>query len=253
VANALRLFLVGLYTIVIGPPIITAGLIGRTSDLVYPLARAWIRWILRTFRIRIEVSGLEHVPTHAPVIFMSNHQSLVDIAAIVQTLPRTQSWRFVAKKELTRVPIFGQALIATGQIIIDRGDREKAVASLKHAAERIRAGVSVIVFPEGTRSPSGSLRPFKSGPFHLALEAQVPIIPVTVSGTQRITPKGSLVVHPGTARIVYGKPIPTRGLVVGERRLLKARVREAIIEGYDLAHQGSPVIEPVPDEDSPLA
>ena len=182
--------LIGLYTIVIGLPIIVASFFdgGRT---MLALGRVWVRWILATFRVRVDVAGLENVPTHAPVILMSNHQSLADIAAIVSTLPRSVSWRFVAKKELVRVPIFGQALVASGHIIIDRGNREKAVASLHRAAERIRAGTSVIVFPEGTRSPDGHLRRFKSGPFHLAVEAQVPIIPVTVSGSQRITPKGA--------------------------------------------------------------
>jgi 1-acyl-sn-glycerol-3-phosphate acyltransferase len=176
---------------------------------------------------------------------MSNHQSLVDIAAIVSTLPRTQSWRFVAKKELARVPIFGQAIVASGHIIIDRGDRARAVESLRRAAEIIRAGTTVIVFPEGTRSPRGNLRAFKSGPFHLALEAQVPIIPVTVSGSQRITPKGQLIVHRGVVKIVYGKPIPTRGLSLDGRKELAGRVREAIVRGYDVAFQGAIVVDPV--------
>lgn len=243
VVTILQLTLVAFYTIVIGPPIIVASLFdgGRT---MLRLAPVWIRWILATFRVRIEVAGLENVPTHAPVILMSNHQSLVDIAAIVLTLPRSQSWRFVAKKELTRVPIFGQALVASGHVIIDRGDRERAVASLRRAAEIIRAGTTVIVFPEGTRSPRGNLRTFKSGPFHLALEAQVPIVPVTVSGSQRITPKGQLIVHRGVVKITYGKPIPTRGLSNDERHALSDRVREAIARGYDVALQGPVVIDP---------
>ena len=246
--NALRIALVALYTVVIGIPILAVSPFDRRARLVLPLARTWIRWILQTFRIRVETEGLDNVPTHAPVLFMSNHQSLVDIAAIVHTLPTTQSWRFVAKKELVRVPIFGWALLTTGQIIIDRGDRPRAVASLARAAERIRSGVSVIIFPEGTRSPTGSLRPFKSGPFHLALAAQVPIIPVTVSGSQRVTPKGSLEVRAGTVKILYGKPIATHGLGVAERGELKARVRQAIAQGYDVGLQGPPRIEPVPDE-----
>lgn len=243
VVTILQLTLVAFYTIVIGPPIIVASFFdgGRT---MLRLAPVWLRWILATFRVRIEVAGLENVPTHAPVILMSNHQSLVDIAAIVLTLPRTQSWRFVAKRELTRVPIFGQALVASGHVIIDRGDRERAVASLRHAAEIIRAGTTVIVFPEGTRSPHGNLRTFKSGPFHLALEAQVPIVPVTVSGSQRITPKGQLIVHHGVVKITYGKPIPTRGLTNDDRHALSDRVREAIARGYDVALQGPVAIDP---------
>lgn len=246
--NLFRLFLLAIYTVVIGIPVLATSPFDREGRMVRALGRTWIRWILRTFGIRVVVEGLERVPAQAPVVLMSNHQSLVDIAAIVDTLPTSVSWRFVAKKELTRIPIFGWCLI-TSQIIIDRSDRERAVASLHQAAQRIRAGASVIVFPEGTRSPSGSLRPFKSGPFHLTLEAQVPIVPVTVSGSQRITPKGSLQVHAGTVKITFGKPIPTRGVRLEERGALKARVREAIAQGYDVAFQGPPVIEAAPEED----
>ena len=246
-ANALRFVLVGLYTVVIGVPVILSSIFDG-GRLMLPLGRTWVSWILATFRIRVDVDGVENVPTRAPVILMSNHQSLVDIAAIVSTLPRSVVWRFVAKKELVRIPFFGWSLYTSGHIIIDRGQREKAVRSLARAAERIRSGVSVIVFPEGTRSPTGSLRPFKSGPFHLAVAAQVPIVPITVSGSQRITPKGSLTVHPGTVKITYGKPISTRGLALAERQLLKARVRDAIIQGYDVGYQGPPVIERAPDE-----
>jgi 1-acyl-sn-glycerol-3-phosphate acyltransferase len=178
-------------------------------------------------------------------------KAIPDQQTIVSTLPPSVKWRFVAKKELVRVPVFGQALLASGHIIIDRGNRERAVASLRRAAERIRAGTSVIVFPEGTRSPDGHLRLFKSGPFHLAVEAQVPIIPVTVSGSQHITPKGELRVHPGRVKIAYGKPIPTRGVSIAERKLLAARVRDAIARGYDVAYQGSVVLEPTPSADEP--
>ena len=251
--NLFRLLLLAIYTVVIGIPVIAVSPFDREARAVRALGRTWIRWILRTFGIRVAVEGLEHVPARAPVIFMSNHQSQIDIAAIIDTLPPSVSWRFVAKKELVRVPVFGWCLVTTGQIIVDRGDREKAVASLHRAAERIRGGASVIVFPEGTRSPSGSLRPFKSGPFHLALEAQVPIVPITVSGSQRITPKGSVQVHAGTVKIVFGKPIPTRGVRLEERGQLKARVREAIARGYDVAYQGTPVIEPAPEDDEALA
>lgn len=242
IVTLLQLALVGLYTILVGPPIIVASFFdgGRTMMV---LGRLWIRAILATFGVRIEAAGLENVPTHAPVILMSNHQSLIDIAAIVSTLPRTQRWRFVAKKELARIPIFGQALVASGHIIIDRGDRGRAVESLRRAAEIIRAGTTVIVFPEGTRSPLGNLRAFKSGPFHLAIEAQVPIVPVTVSGSQRITPKGQLIVHRGAVKITYGMPIPTRGVTLEGRKELSDRVREAITRGYDVAFQGDVVID----------
>lgn len=243
IVTLLQLGLIAIYTVLIGPPIIVASLFDGGRAMMR-LGRVWIEWILATFRVRVEASGLENVPTHAPIVLMSNHQSLVDIAAIITTLPRTQRWRFVAKRELTRIPIFGWILVLSGHVIIDRGNRERAVASLRRAAEIIRAGTTVIVFPEGTRSPRGNLRNFKSGPFHLAVEAQVPIVPVTVSGSQRITPKGELRVHPGVVKISYGKPIPTRGVVLDDRKQLAQRVRDAIASGYDVAFQGPVQIDP---------
>jgi 1-acyl-sn-glycerol-3-phosphate acyltransferase len=123
------------------------------------------------------------------------------------------------------------------QIIIDRGRHERAVASLRRAAERIRSGANVIVFPEGTRSPDGILRAFKSGGFHLAIQAQVPILPATVSGSQKLTPKGSLRVESGVMKIRYGQPIPTEGLASEDSHRLKERVRVAIEQGYDAAFQ----------------
>jgi 1-acyl-sn-glycerol-3-phosphate acyltransferase len=166
---------------------------------------------------------------------MSNHQSVLDIGALVLTLPTR--WRFVAKRELTWIPLFGWAIWLGGHVIVDRGRRERAVASLRRAAGRIRDGTSVIIFPEGTRSETGRMRDFKSGGFHLALEAQAPIVPVTVSGSRRLTPKRSLRVESGRLKVVYGKPIETRGLGLDDREALKRTVRAAIEAGYDDALQ----------------
>jgi len=119
------------------------------------------------------------------------------------------------------------------QIIIDRGNNTRAVRSLQAAAARVRGGENVIIFPEGTRSSDAVLHDFKSGGFHLAIQSGVPIVPVTVSGTHRITPRGSLRIESGRVSIRYGKPVPTQGLEVENRNDLKKRVREAILAGYD--------------------
>jgi 1-acyl-sn-glycerol-3-phosphate acyltransferase len=162
---------------------------------------------------------------------MSNHQSVTDIGALVLTLP--VSWRFVAKRELTRIPLFGWVLLLGGHVIVDRSSRERSVRSLRAAARRVARGTHVIIFPEGTRSPTGRLREFKSGGFHLAIEAQVPIVPIAISGSRRITPKRSLRIDSGLIRVRYGKPIPTEGLGADDSGALKQRVREAIAAGYD--------------------
>jgi 1-acyl-sn-glycerol-3-phosphate acyltransferase len=231
VIHVFRYTLVVVYTILVGVPACLLGLFGA-GDTVVKLGVVWVRAILWSCGIRVEVSGLENVDRRRPSIFMSNHQSVIDIAAILATIP-VVNVRFVAKRELTRIPLFGWALPLSGQIIVDRGNRARAIESLRRGAERIRAGTHVIVFPEGTRSQTGSLAGFKSGGFHLALQAAVPIVPVSVSGSHHITPKRSLKIHSGLVRIHYGVPIRTDDLTVEDRNRLKERVHSAILAGFD--------------------
>lgn len=231
----LRYLLVALYTLFWGSVAIVVAVVDRSGGGVIWIGRQWVRWIAVSCGFRIEVEGLERLEPGRSYVFMTNHQSAVDVAAIIASLPG--DWRFVAKRELTWIPVFGWALALHRHVIVDRRDNARAVASMRRAAERIRSGTSVIVFPEGTRSRTGELRPFKSGGFHLALQAQVPIVPATISGSQHITPKGSLRVLSGTVKIVYGDPIPTEGLGVEDRHALKERVRDAIVRGYDPALQ----------------
>ncbi|NNL87098.1 MAG: 1-acyl-sn-glycerol-3-phosphate acyltransferase [Myxococcales bacterium] len=230
-----RYLLIGVYTIFWATLAMCAAVLDRSGYGVIWIVRTWVRWIFKSCGIEVRTDGTEHIDPACSYVIMCNHQSVIDIGALVTSLPL--NWRFVAKRELTRVPFFGWALGMSDHIIIDRGNRERAVESLKLAAKRIRSGVNVVIFPEGTRSEDGSLRPFKSGGFHLALEAGVPILPVTVSGSQQITPKGSLRVESGVVAARFGAPIPTEGLSVGDRNVLKARVREAILAGFDEALQ----------------
>ncbi len=241
-AYALRYLLVALYTVFWGIVGTAVGFVGRSARGVRWVGRCWVHWVLASCGVRVEAEGLEGVP--APCILMSYHQSVFDIAAIVETFP--SDWRFVAKRELLHVPFFGWALAVADQIGIDRSNREEAVESLHRAAQRIRAGASVIVFPEGTRSADAVLHEFKSGGFHLAIEAGVPVVPVTVSGSQHITPKRSLRIESGRVLVRYGKPIPTAGMGVEDRNELKRVVREAILSGYDPDLQpGRGIAEPV--------
>jgi 1-acyl-sn-glycerol-3-phosphate acyltransferase len=235
VVYVLRYLLVVVYTILWGVPATLIGPFDRSGHVICWIGRQWVSWILASCGIRVIAEGLENVDRHGPQIFMGNHQSVVDIAAIIHTVP--VDFRFVAKKELGWIPLFGWALASSVGIMVDRGHRARAVASLQRGAQRVREGSNVIIFPEGTRSRDGRLGPFKSGGFHLALQAQVPIVPVTVSGSRPITPKHSLRIESGTVKIVYGKPLPTRGLGVDDREELKRRVREAIEAGYDPVFQ----------------
>ena len=234
-----RYLMIVLYTIFWGVVACVLAFVDRSGEGVIWVARHWISWILATCRIEVACDGLDRIDPTQPYVFMSNHQSVIDTAAIVSTLP--VSWRFVAKRELVWIPFFGWALGLGRHVIIDRGDHDNAIRSLKRAAERIRGGTNVIIFPEGTRSESGVLGEFKSGGFHLAIEAGVPIVPITVSGSNRITPKGSLRIESGRVRILYGEPIPTAGLALEARAQLKDRVRRAIVAGFDPDLQGAPM------------
>ncbi len=227
----LRYLLLVLYTVFWGTLALVLSAVDRSGEAVIWVARNWVRWILTTCGVRVDVSGLEHHdPSHAYVV-MANHQSVWDTAAIVATLPG--SFRFVAKRELTWIPFFGWALVAGGHVIIDRSNHESSVRSLERAAARVRGGITVVIFPEGTRARSGQLGEFKSGGFHLALAAQVPILPVSVSGSSRITPPHSLRIESGRVHVRYGEPIPTAGLGLEDRQRLKELTRSAIVAGFE--------------------
>ena len=227
----LRYALIALYTVFWGTFGLLLFLFVREGRATPFIVRNWVKWILWTCGIRVEAEGVERVAAAEPCIVMSNHQSVFDIAAIVVTIP--VHWRFVAKKELLWIPFFGWAMALSDQIMVDRSNREKSVESLAAAAERVRTGANVIVFPEGTRQNARGLGEFKSGGFHLALQAGVPIVPVAVSGSRRITPRSSLRVESGRMLVRYGEPIPTKDLTLDDRNALKQRVRQAMLDGFD--------------------
>ena len=153
---------------------IAPSLVTRTGNPVHRVARTWSRSILAVSGIRVAVSGLERIDPARPYIFMSNHQSNFDIPVLLAHLPL--QFRWLAKAELFKIPVFGRAMRGAGYISIDRADREAAFKSLGEAAETIRKGVAIMIFPEGTRSLDGTLKPFKKGGFVLAVDAGVPIL-----------------------------------------------------------------------------
>jgi 1-acyl-sn-glycerol-3-phosphate acyltransferase len=186
----------------------------------------WSRWVLRGAGTPLQVEGLERIPA-GPVVYASNHSSMFDIWALSAGLPG--SIRFVAKQELARIPLLGPAMLAAGHVTIDRTNRSQAMDAYAEAARRIHArGVSTVVFPEGTRSRTGELLPFRNAPFGLAIAAQVPLVPVYVHDTFRILPKGAWRLRPTPIRIMVGEPIPTAGLTMRDREALRERAHQAI-------------------------
>jgi 1-acyl-sn-glycerol-3-phosphate acyltransferase len=231
VIYVIRYALVSLYTVFWASVICIESIFDRSGESAVRAARHWARWILQSCSVEVDTEGLENVVPGESYVVMTNHQSVFDIPALVATLPI--SWRFVAKRELTRIPFFGWGLLAAGHITIDRGEHERAILSMRRAAERVRAGTSVIIFPEGTRSKTGVMRGFKSGGFHLAIQAGVPILPATISGSRRITPRKSLRVESGRILLRYAKPIPTAGLTADDSEQLKEQLRQVLLAGFE--------------------
>lgn len=213
-----------------GIPIILASVFGARKMLdrmADESPRRWARGVLRAAGCSVRLEGLGHLGTGESRIIIANHQSWFDVFALAAHLP--VRYRFVAKKELARIPIFGPAWQALGHVSIDRDDLTSAIESLEEAVEGIDTeAISVVIFPEGTRSPTGELRPFKKGAFVLAIQAGVPVVPVAVLGTDRIMPKGSWKITPGEIRVRVGKPLPTDRLLHRDREDLTHRAWRAV-------------------------
>jgi len=187
----------------------------------------WSRIILRANGVRVRAVGLERLDPNRSYVFVANHTSVVDIWVLLVAIPH--SFRFLAKQELSRVPILGKAMDSAGNIFIDRHNLTSAFASYEQAATLIRAGMSAMVFAEGTRSLDGRLLPFKKGPFVLAIQAGVPLVPLYIDGAFERTPKGALYVQPGEVVVRVAPPIPTAGLSHDDRARLSEEARAAMI------------------------
>lgn len=192
--------------------------------------RLWAPVLLWLAGARVEVEGAEQVDPRRPTLYASNHQSSIDIPVLFVALP--VNLRFIAKEQLRWVPLVGWYLQMAGHILIDRSNRTRAIASLDRAAVEIaRRKISLIVFPEGTRSSDGRILPFKHGSFGLALKARIPVVPVTVEGSARVMPRRSWRVHPGLIRVRLGAPVEVAGFDLNDRPGLARVVREAVVEG----------------------
>ncbi|MCU0593263.1 MAG: 1-acyl-sn-glycerol-3-phosphate acyltransferase [Desulfobacterales bacterium] len=213
-------------TLVMGLLVIVLSLSTATARGVHNVAQSWGRSILWVSGVRVRVVGAERMDPAAAVICMSNHQSNFDIPVLLGYLP--VPFRWLAKAELFKIPVFGRAMRGAGYIPIDRSDRPAAIASLRQAAAAIRGGVSVVIFPEGTRSPDGTLKPFKKGGFVMAIEAGVPIVPVALRGTFDIMPKNRLLIRPRDVTLTIGAPIATTGYGLHSKEVLMDEVGNAL-------------------------
>lgn len=194
-------------SVVLFIPMTLAAIFSVTGNLAFNISKLWAWTILIVTGVKVHITGREKIKKDTQYVIISNHQSQYDILALVTSLKI--QFRWVIKKELLYVPLFGWALYAAKNVFIDRGNREKAIASINKAVNRLPKGVSLLVFAEGTRSKDGTLQKFKKGGFTIAIERKMPILPVVVKGSRAILPKSSLIFHSGSIEVVVCDPIPT--------------------------------------------
>lgn len=221
--------LIYLYTAVMGTLSLTGSLFDSRGRWQHWCARTWSRLILWTSRISVSVAGLENT-TGGPTIFCVNHQSSMDIPALLAHLPF--QFRFVAKRSLFRYPFMGWHLRRSGHIAVGRDQPGEARRSVDEAAGRIREGYPVVIFPEGGRSRDGEFLPFKSGAFHLAILAGVPVTPVTLNGTMAVLRPDSVHIRPGHIEMIVHPAIPTAGLTKENAGELAAQVRNQMLKRF---------------------
>ena len=218
--------IVGISTVFIGALCLVLCLLVQPSTAGRWCGRTWARFNAFAAFMHVTLEGAQHIDAGRSHVVVANHQSLLDILVIYGWLD--MDFRWVMKQELRRVPVLGIACEKLGHVFIDRSNRSAAIAAINRAGERISGGTSIFFFPEGTRSRSGNLIPFKKGAFRMAAELQMPILPVSIVGTYSISPPGTLELRPGRARLVIHPPIETAGCGLDQVPELMQRARETI-------------------------
>jgi len=214
----------------LGPIVIWLARRTRNENFIYKPVGMFVRLGLAIVGVKLNIVGLERLDPAKTYMFTPNHQSLIDVAIFWICLGRNVA--YLAKKELTRNPVLRYGFPVIGVVPVDRSNRTAAVNSARMATENLRRGKSYVVYPEGTRSPDGRLLPFKKGAFIMALDAGVPVVPVTISGATVVMPKGKLSLLPATIRITVHEPIPVEGYsretLADLIELTRARVESAL-------------------------
>ncbi len=216
----------------------------RSIPKAQQFPRAWGRVICGIAGARVRVTGMDNIDPEQTYIFAGNHTSQFDIYAFQGYFPH--DFRWVAKKELFNIPLFGYTMRKVNYIPIDRSRGRAAARSLTSAARRIAAGTSVLIFPEGTRSPDGRLRPFKTGAIMLAIKAGVPLVPLGFNGTHEVLPKGRLVANRGDITIRIGTPIPTSGYTAKDKQELALLLQQRVAELLDPQYRPLPQADETP-------
>ncbi|HKV27407.1 MAG TPA: lysophospholipid acyltransferase family protein, partial [Candidatus Acidoferrales bacterium] len=212
----------------VGLPVIGYSLLTHTSDFLFRAGKWGIGVSLRLAGVRVRTEGLENIPSSV-CIFAANHVSNLDPPAALVAIPRRIS--FLAKREVFSVPVVGTALRLGKIVAVDRSDRDAAVASIDQAVRYLSEGISFVVFPEGTRSKDGQLKPFKKGTFVMAIQGRVPVVPVSILGSRERMPKGTLATVPGEILIRFGPPVESAAYTMDQREALLASVQEAVAAG----------------------
>jgi 1-acyl-sn-glycerol-3-phosphate acyltransferase len=218
---------ISLYTIVLGTASLLSTLFVRSGDFGHTCARAWSRLILKTTGVTVRVSGLERLDPGRSYVFASNHQSIYDIPILFAALPF--QLRIIAKASLGKIPFLGWHLQRTGHVLVDRSKPGAGV--VKKMARLVAAGHSLIVFPEGTRSTDGSVARFKGGSFLIALEAGLPVVPISIEGSRHVMFRGRLMVCPGSVTVTVHEPIETRGVPRDAVREFSSRIHDVVAGG----------------------
>ena len=215
---------VSVYTIVLGTASLLSTLVDRSGNLAHKCARAWSWLILKTTGVDVTVEGLDRLNASRSYVFAANHQSIYDIPILFASIPF--QLRIIAKASLGRIPFLGWHLQRTGHVLVDRSKPGAGV--VRKIARLVAAGHSLIVFPEGTRSTDGSVARFKGGPFVIALQAGLPVVPITLVGSRHVMSKGQLMVRPGRVTLIVHEPIETSGVPRESAREFASSVHDVV-------------------------